>query len=319
MIKLLSFSELEQLKWEELLSASPAATFFHTVECAQLWERSYAFFKSFFLVDVAEDGRYLAGLPFVRARKGLDNYYSMPMGGTGGVVSMQSGLEGGLYAEWLKQAKRPRTERMMVFTEREEPTLIELGFSKKTFSTHVLTFTPDYASRLSRSARKDIEYARQAGFSLDRLESKEMLAEFFAFSGRRAKKGFYTRRFFENLLVFLVPSHRAVWFCARKNGKLAAYQICFLFKDKIIFWDTGFDSRFAKDRPGYFLKDRILTWAWENGFKEADFGQTPEGGKGAVEFKERMGGEARTVFEYTYASGLKKKLRSAFEKMWSRV
>ncbi|MGH8004177.1 MAG: hypothetical protein ACRECJ_05590, partial [Limisphaerales bacterium] len=78
MIKLLELSELDRQKWEELLSASPAATFFHTADWAQLWEESYSFFKSYFLVDVSSDGAYRAGLPFVRARKGLDNYYSMP-------------------------------------------------------------------------------------------------------------------------------------------------------------------------------------------------------------------------------------------------
>lgn len=207
----------------------------------------------------------------------------------------------------------------MVFAEREDPALIELGFSARTFSTHVLTLTSDYGSRLSRSTRKDIEHARAAGFSLARLERKETLAEFFAFSGHRKKKGFYTKHFFEKLIELLVLSERAIWFCARKKGELAAYQICFLFKDKIIFWETGFDSRFAKDRPGYFLKDRILSWAQEAGFKEADFGQTPEGGKGAVEFKERMGGERRAVFEYSYASPLKRRLRSAFEKIRGRA
>jgi CelD/BcsL family acetyltransferase involved in cellulose biosynthesis len=319
LIKLLTLSELERPRWENLLAYAPAATFFHTVEWARLWEESYAFFKSFFMVDIAPDGNYRAGLPFVRARKGLDNYYSMPMGSLGGVVSMQSGLEAGLYAEWMEQTKRPRTERLMVFAGQKTPALVALGFSSKTNFTHSLILTPDYGSRLSRSARKDIEHARQAGFSLARLERKEDLAEFFAFSGRRKKKDFYTKRFFENLFAILIPPKRAVWFCARKNGALAAYQICLLFKDKIIFWDTGFDPRFSTDRPGYFLKDRILSWALENGFKEAGFGQTPDAAKGAVEFKERMGGERQAVFEYSYASSLKRKLRSAFEKIRGRA
>ncbi|HXF48130.1 MAG TPA: GNAT family N-acetyltransferase [Verrucomicrobiae bacterium] len=318
MIRLLKLSELERPKWEKLLAAAPSATFFHTAEWAQLWEESYSFFKSCFLVDVAPDGSYRAGLPFVRARKGLDNYYSMPMGSYGGVISTESGLEGALYTEWLKLARHPRTERLMVSAEQETPALVALGFSSKTNFTHSLILTPDYGAQLSRSARKDIEHARQAGFFLDRLENKETLAEFFAFSGRRAEKDFYTKRFFENLFAILIPSKRAAWFCARKNGVLAAYQICFLFKDKIVFWDTGFDPRFSEDRPGYFLMDGILSWALENGFKEAGFGQTPEGAKGALEFKERMGGEKKTVFEYGHASPLKRKLRSAFEKVRGR-
>ncbi|MGH8003409.1 MAG: GNAT family N-acetyltransferase, partial [Limisphaerales bacterium] len=101
-----------------------------------------------------------------------------------------------------------------------------------------------------------------------------------------------------------------VWFCARKNGVLAAYQLCFLFKGKIVFWETDFDPSFSESGPGYFLKDRILNWGLENGYKEAGFGQTPTGAKGAVEFKERMGGEAQPVFEYTHASLVKRKLRA---------
>ncbi len=313
MINLLSLSGLDRQKWEELLALSPAATFYHLAEWGQLWEESYAFFKSYFLVDVAQDGGYRAGLPFVRARKGLDNYYSMPMGSFGGGVAMPPAEDGGLYEEWIKLAKRPRTERMMVFTERETPALVELGFSSKTVSTHVLTLAPDYGARLSRSARKDIERSRRSGFTLGQLDGESGLKDFFSFKGRGRKKGFYTKTFYQKMVERLIPGGRAAWFCARKEGVLAAYQICFLFKEKIIFWDTDFDPRFSDASPGYFLKDRILSWAQEAGFKEAGFGQTPEGGKGAVEFKERMGAQPQPVFEYTYATPVKRKLRAALE------
>ncbi len=320
MIKLLKLSELDRQKWEELLSASPVATFSHTAEWAQLWEESYAFFKSYFLVDVAADGNYRVGLPFVRARKGLDNYYSMPMGSYGGVVSTPSfENSANLYAEWMERANRARTERLMVFTEREEAALINLGFSSKKLLTHTVELSADYPFRLSRSTKKDIERSRRAGFSLERLEKKQQLADFFTFSGRGRKKDFYTKRFYEKIFERLVPPGQAAWFCARKKSVLAAYQICFLFKEKITFWDTDFDPRFSESGPGYFLKDQILSWAQEVGFKEAEFGQTPQGAKGALEFKERMGGEARPTFEYTYTTPLKRKLRSVFEKIRGRA
>ncbi|HLG94583.1 MAG TPA: hypothetical protein VI546_07085, partial [candidate division Zixibacteria bacterium] len=74
MIKLLELSELDRPRWEELLSVSPTATFFHTAEWAQLWEESYTFFNSYFLVEVAPDGSYQSGLPFVKTSKILTGY-----------------------------------------------------------------------------------------------------------------------------------------------------------------------------------------------------------------------------------------------------
>ncbi len=295
------------------MAAAPSATFFHTSEWAQLWEKCYAFFKSFFLVDVAVDGSYRAGLPFTRARKGLDNYYSMPMGSYGGVVSTPSAEDGGLYAEWMKLAKRPRTERMMVFTERAEPALDKLGFTARKLSSHALGLSENFREAFSDSAKRNMEKARRAGFTLGRLEGEGGLKDFFSFKGRGRKKGLYTKSFYEKMIELLVPPGRAVWFCARRDGVLAAYQICFLFRNQIVFWDTNFALDFAKFNPGYFLKDAILRWAFENGFRTVNFGQTPGGAEGAVEFKRRMGTQVQPVFEYTYATPVKRKLRAALE------
>lgn len=302
-----------------MLSASSTATFFHTAEWARLWQESYSFFKSYFLVDIAPDGTYRAGLPFVRARKWLDNYYSMPMGSYGGVISTPPGTDANLYGEWVKRVKRPKTERVMVWTEREEPTLPLLGFTVRKLTSHTLALSENLRAGFSLSARRNMEKARQAGFSLARLEEKSGLGEFFSFSGRGRKKSFYTKSFYEKMLGLLVPTGRAAWFNARREGILAAYQICFLFRNQIIFWDTDFSPDFAKLNPGYFLKDAILSWAFENGYRKAGFGQTPGEAEGAVAFKERMGTRLEPVFEYTYATALKRKLRSALDKARGRA
>lgn len=313
MIKFLTPSELERTKWKELLTTSPAATFFHTVEWAQLWEESYAFFKSFFLVDVAEDGRYLAGLPFIRARKGLDNYYSMPMGSYGGVVSTQSGLEGALFTEWLKLAKRPRTGRMMVFTEQETLALEKLGFQKTLLFCHHLDLPAQGRPVFTRSLENRFGEALQAGFSFVRIEKIEDLHRFFSFSGRERKKTFYTKTFYQKLAQIFFPTKQAAWFLALRERRTAGYLLCFPYREELFLWDADIDPEFSKLGPGYFLFARVLDWAANKGFKRINFGQTPEEAKGALEFKERMGGKARPVFEYTYSTPVKRKLRAALE------
>ena len=168
MIKLLELSELDWQRWEELLSASPAATFFHTAEWARLWQESYSFFKSYFLVEVGSDGAYRAGLPFVMAKKLLTGYYSMPMGGYGGAVSRETFAETAIYHRWLETTRSIKRERLVLTSPTEIPALADLGFRVKRSSTQVAEGLS--SGRLeegwSAKTKNEIRYALASGLNV---------------------------------------------------------------------------------------------------------------------------------------------------------
>ncbi len=298
------------------MAASPSATFFHTAGWGQLWEESYPFFKSYFLVDIAPDGSYRAGLPFVRARKWLDNYYSMPMGTSGGLVGAGGGLE--LFRSWLECTAGARRERLVVFTGEKQPVLEELGFQKNVRFSHQLTIPSKSRLKFSRSIEKQVGAALSAGFSLFRIEKKEDLPRFFSLSGRERKKSFYSKLFYEMLAAVLLPNGRALWFLALKNGKTAGYLLCFPFRENLFLWDADFDPVFSGLRPGFFLMARALDWACNKGFEKITFGQTPAEAEGTALLKERFGGKRIETYEYIFASSIKRRLRSWYEKLQGR-
>ncbi|MCI0329588.1 MAG: GNAT family N-acetyltransferase [candidate division Zixibacteria bacterium] len=313
----MKLAELDRQRWEELLAAAPAATFFHTAEWARLWQESYSFFESCFLVDVEPEGGYRAGLPFVRARKWLDNYYSMPMGTCGGVVG--GGEEAALYRTWIERTAGARRERLVVISEKEEPALEELGFQKNVHFSHYLTLPSGGRLKFSRSMEEQVGTALTAGFSLLRIEKEEDLSRFFSFSGRGRKKDFYSKVFYRKLAAIFLPGGRALWFLALKEGKTAGYLIGLPFREKLFLWDADFDPVFSGLRPGYFLLARTLDWAANKGFKTIDFGQTPAGAEGAALLKERFGGKRRPTYEYVFAPPLKRALRGWYEKLRGRA
>lgn len=316
MFKLFEFSELDRQKWEELLGASPAATFFHTAEWARLWEESYAFFKSYFLVDIAPDGSYRAGLPFVKARKLLTGYYSMPMGSYGGALGRDLS---GLYRAWLMQTRTIGRERLVVFSAGEQPVLEELGFQKKVHFSYRLNIPIGGRPVFSRSLESQIGEALQAGFSFVRIEKTEDLSRFFSFSGRGRKKKFYTKVFYEKLAQILLPRKQAAWFLAVREGRTAGFLLGFPFREEFFLWDADFDPAFSKLRPGYFLLARVLEWACNKGFKRINFGQTPKEAESVTLLKKRMGGNPVPVYAYSHSSRIMRKVRGTYEKIRGRA
>lgn len=297
-----------------MLNGSAHSTFFQTAEWCQIWGKSFPFFTSYFLVDIRSDGSYRAGLPYVQAKKLLSGYYSMPMGTYGGVVGFPDVAATGLYERWMEITSGIKRERLAVFCEARQLELEKLGFSVSSGFSHRLSLPEKRRPTLSRSAEKQIGEALEAGFSFIKVERKQDLADFYTLIGRGKKKTFYTRKFYEKVAGLLLPSGKAAWFLAKKDGKVAGYLLCFPFRDELFLWDADFDPKFSKFRPGYFLMAKVIDWAVNKGFRKINFGQSPVDAFGVTLLKERMGAEKVPVYQYTYSSKMVKKLRSVYEK-----
>lgn len=317
MTLLLRLSELNRPEWEKLLAASPSATFFHTAEWGQVWEESYPFFESYFLVEKNPDGSYRAGLPFVKTKKLLAGYYSMPMGTYGGAVGEGDLLE--LYRRWLKVTAGAKRERLAVFSSNEIPELGRLGFRQRKLFTQVAEGLKESSieNNWSAKTRSEIKYALASGLSLWPVTGMEDAALCFDLAARKQKE-FYTLKFFQSLCKLLSPTGRLLWLAAWEKEQLAGFQIHFLFKREAFYWSAAIDPRFSKLRPGYFLFQHFLDEARRRNVERLNLGATPEGAAGVRFFKSRVGGREVPVFEYVLATVLKKAARALYEKIRSR-
>ncbi len=321
MIKLLELSELDRQRWEELLSVSPAATFFHTAEWAQLWQESYSFFKSYFLVDIGAGGAYRAGLPFVMAKKLLTGYYSMPMGSYGGAVGREAFADLPLYHHWLGTTRGIKRERLVLTSPTEIPALVDLGFRVKRSSTLVAEGL--HSGRLeegwSAKTKNEIRYALTSGLNVELVQDAKDARRCFELAGKKHPKSFYTAEFYRTMLKILLPTGRLFWPMAYRGGTPAGFQIYFAFKNEWFYWGAAYEPRFSRTRPGYFLFYHAFRRAKEKNAERLNFGATPPGASGVRFFKSRLGGKDQPVYEYTLGSFVKKKLRAAYEKIRGRT
>lgn len=316
MIERLKLSDLNRKSWEDLLAACPAATFFQTFEWSQIWQESFPFFESFFLVEKASDGSYLAGLPFVKAKKLLSGYYSMPMGTYGGAVGRPGVPLTPLYRHWMEATAGLKREHLMVTSPFVIPELGSLGFKVRKLATRLAEKPAGGWKKMwSSKTRNEMKYAQNSGLILRFLTGEEEARQCLVLAGRKRKNRFYTETFYCKLSEHLASTGRLIWPLAYQGEELVAFQVRFLFKGELFFWDSAFDSRFSKMRPGYFLFHHLFERAEKEGVQRINFGATPKEAPGVAFFKSRLGGKEVPVFEYTFAPILKRAARRAFEKL----
>src|SRR3990172_11502972 len=87
---LLDTTNLDNKEWDKLLQSAEAATFYHTLVWANLWEQSYDFCRALYFVERIDSG-YALALPLIKIKKkGWESLFSMPMGGYGGPLNLLS-------------------------------------------------------------------------------------------------------------------------------------------------------------------------------------------------------------------------------------
>lgn len=304
-----------------MLSAAPAATFFHTAEWARLWEESFPFFKSYFLVEFGSDGGYCAGLPFVAAKKLLTGYYSMPMGTYGGAVSRSGGTAFHLYGRWLDETAALTRDRLVVSSPVAIPGLTGLGFAERRLVTHSVE-RPDagWTEKIwPARTRTKMRHLKVSPLVVRSAQGLSDVREAFRLAGRRARKRFYSEKFFRGLLESVGPTGRLLWLLAFLENEMAGFQIYFEFKREFFYWDGGFERRFGAHNPGYVLFRRAFEEARAKNLARINLGSTPVGATGVDFFKKQLGGQKLTVWEYTAASPLKRRLRAAYQKVRGRI
>jgi hypothetical protein len=272
------------------------------------------------LVDIASDGSCRAGLPFVKAKKLLTGYYSMPMGSYGGAVSRPGRPSLPLYRRWLEETAELTRERLVVSSPVEIPELVELGFTEKRLAIHMVERPKEGWSEKIWPARTRTKMRRLAGSPLEvRLaQSRSDVQNCFRIAARRGKRNFYTEKYFQHLLDQMAPTGRLLWQLAFLEDELAGFQVYFAFKKELFYWDGGVDKRFSAFNAGYVLFQHVFQEARTKDFSRINLGATPAGALGVRFFKTQLGGREIPVYEYTASSPVKKKLRAAYEKIRRR-
>lgn len=306
--KLLYLGDLEEKKWEELLSNSPSSTFYHKSAWAKVWFSSFVYFTPLFLVYLDDQGDYQAGFPFLLSDKyRVKRVYSMPFGTYGGLVTSGAAADEHtrvFYNEIKSQLRKLRVagSEVVDFSGKEN-ILTEHGYRAVKHSTHILDLTKYPDDPVHKTKRGAIQ-AEKKGVKVEPLSSVEKIRDCYDLVQRRdkrhgLKKSKYPFGLYENIWNILRPGEQLFWRVAKIDERIIAFQINFLFKDTIYYWEGASSTETLNLRPNDALFKDTIQWGISQGYNYYNLGASPEDAEGLVRFKEAWGGEKKEYFIYS--------------------
>lgn len=307
-LELLYLADLDEQKWEELLFNSPVSTFYHKSNWAKLWFSSFVYFTPLFLVYSGENGEYKAGFPFILSDKyRLKRVYSMPFGTYGGMIfseGLQTEEVTKVYErmdEELRKLKLVSAEVIDFFGQQKK--LDQFGFRAEKAYTHLLDLSKHMDDPVHKTKRGAIQ-AEKKGVKIEPLSSVEKIRDCYNLVLERDKRhGLKRSKFpvglYENIWNILKLGQELRWSMATAKEQIIAFQINFLYKDTIYYWEGASLSEASNLRPNDALFSDTIQWGISKGYKYLNLGGSPEKATGLVRFKEAWGGEKKEYFIYS--------------------
>ena len=322
-------NEVSKEKWEQLLSNSSCATVFHSTEWALVLKETYRDLSVKYIVIEDQDGRYVAGMPFVFTRNLLfSTYLSMPFGTYGGPVVVD-GLEEDV-AVFIGAALQGMTRGIFPFSFScvlfNTPVSLERAIQnafprgrRTRVSTHLIDLGEGFKRLWDFSFDKETRTcARKAvrnGVRIVKSADEEDAAVLHSLYRRQAA-AWGVRKVYPERLVYqiadLMKGKSQIWIGTLK-GVPACAALVFYFKDVLMAWLSGQSAEGRKACASHLLYSEIMKDACENGYSLFNFG-----GSGKLEgiryFKESFGGREYFYSLFVNESGVFKfarKLRKA--------
>ncbi|MDP3024170.1 MAG: GNAT family N-acetyltransferase [candidate division Zixibacteria bacterium] len=306
--ELLYLADLDEQKWEELLFNSPYSTFYHKSAWAKLWFSSFVYFTPLFLVYSGENGEYKTGFPFILSDKyRLKRAYSMPFGTYGGMIlskELSSEEAEELYRkidEELRKLKLASVEVIDFFGQQKN--LSQYGYNAVKAYTHLLDLSKYMDDPVHKTKRGAIQ-AEKKGVKVEPLSSVEKIRDCYSLVLERDKRhGLKRSKFplglYENIWNILKSGEELRWSVATVDEQTIAFQINFLYKNTIYYWEGASLSEALNLRPNDALFSDTIQWGISQGYRYFNLGGSPEKAEGLVRFKEAWGGERKDYLIYS--------------------
>jgi hypothetical protein len=307
-LELLYLADLDEQKWEELLLNSPFSTFYHKSDWAKLWFSSFVYFTPLFLVYSGENGKYTAGFPFILSDKyRLKRVYSMPFGTYGGMV-FSEGFRMEQIAELYKKIDEELRKLKVVSAEvidffGQPKSLSRYGYDPVKAYTHLLDLSKYMDNPVHKTKRGAIQ-AEKKGVKVVSLSSVEKIRDCYNLVLERdrrhgLKRSKFSLGLYENIWNIFQSGKELRWSVVTVEEQIIAFQINFLFKDTIYYWEGASLSEALDLRPNDALFSDTIQWGITQGYKYLNLGGSPEKAEGLVRFKESWGGEKKEYLIYS--------------------
>jgi CelD/BcsL family acetyltransferase involved in cellulose biosynthesis len=283
-------------QWDDVWNRCPYATFFHSREWAEAWERytQGRMRPEPWLIEFADGMHALLPLSAVRRRWPLTTrYVSSPAGTFGGWISDQDLQEG--HAAAILELARARAPSLELRLNPYGPQPAGGLRSSRQEYTSSVALAPGFAQVVSgwstshaRSARKGL----REGVTVRLAETEDDWRLYYSIYldslrrwGARATSR-YRWELFESL--FAARSPRVRLWLAQVRGAVAAGALCLYARENVVYWHGAALERWFHVRPVHVLFSSVIEDACGRGYRFLDF--NPSAGHAGVEaFKNGFG------------------------------
>jgi lipid II:glycine glycyltransferase (peptidoglycan interpeptide bridge formation enzyme) len=112
------------------------------------------------------------------------------------------------------------------------------------------------------------------------------------------KRSKYPLGLYESIWNTFESGKELLWRIASIENRIIAFQINFLFKDTIYYWEGASELEALPLRPNDALFSDTIQWGISQGYRFLNFGGSPQGAEGLVRFKQAWGGEKKDYTIY---------------------
>jgi len=302
-MKLLINNEIDPLEWQQLIDASPYASFFQTKACYEFY-CSLSFLEPF-LIAVEENDKLVALVCgyIIADGNSIKQFFSRRAIVPGGLLLHPKVSEQAI-ATLLTHTNNQLIIKA-IYTEIRnyfdysayKNTFQKAGFEyKEHLNFHVATPSVEIALKnLSTTKRRDIKLSKKEGATItDTKNETDVLAYFELLNDlyiTKIKTPLFPIEFF-NKIILLPECHL---FAIHLNNELIGGSLCVEMPNKILYeWFVcGKDGKYKNIYPSTLATWAAIEYAAEHNFQYFDMmgAGKPDEGYGVRDFKAKFGGE----------------------------
>ena len=265
--------------WDRLVASFEGTTVFHTSAWLSVLEKTFGH-RRLLLRFEEKDGRCVAVLPLVVARKAVFKIAASPLRGTTGIMGpLSSGAGTADIADALDRYGKEKGFDYVELTftsETDSGAWSRLGYEHEFKETYKLYLPGDEAGAwgaLESKCRNMVRKAEKSGVSIVEGDAKDldgyyaMLCESFGKSGIKPTT---TKEFIKNVYEGLAPRGMLKLLFAEYGGKKVSGGIFLHGMDGVYFWSGAALTEYNKVAPNNLLQWHVIRWACNNGYRTYD-------------------------------------------------
>jgi hypothetical protein len=289
--------------WDDILAATPGATFFHTAAWAKVLAESYDY-KPVYLADNKNNElAALCAMMDVRSRLTGCRGVSLPF--TDYCEPIASDPQ--QFQEMLNEA--------IMFGKKQSWKYLEFRGGERFFQNvepsawfygHTLDLAADHQAILKRmrdSTRRNIKKAEKENITIAISNSLAALDDFYRLNTQtRRDHGLPPQpyRFFERLYDYVLAKNMGFIILAHFQNQAIAANVYFHFGDQLIYKYGASNKACQHRRANNLIMWEAVKWGCDNGCKSLCFGRTEPDNEGLRHFKNGWGAKECKIRYYRY-------------------